>query len=98
MLTRTMVSTMMGLPYRCSADNREEGGTNGTSGSMGIKETKEPSGTNGVILREPTVVAGGPLGAGDKAHGGKHGESRIVSTTRGTAWEGMYTAIVITRG
>ena len=98
MLTRIMVGTM-GLPCRGSADSREEGSTKGTSGTMGIRETKEPRGTNGVIIRAPTVVAGGPLGAGDKVHGGgEHGGSRTVSMARATAWEGIRTAIVITRG
>ena len=55
-------------------------------------------GTNGVIIREPTVVAGGPPGAGDNVHGGEHVESRTVSMARGTAWKGMRTTIVITRG
>ena len=92
-----MVSAMV-LPCRGSADSMEEGSTKGTSGTMGVRETNEPRGTNGVIIREPTVVAGGPLGAGDKVHGGKHRESRTVSMVRGTAWKGMCIPIVITRG
>ena len=63
MLTRIMVGTM-GLPCRGSADSREEGGTKGTSETMGIR------GTNGVIIRAPTVVAGGPLRAVDRGTNG----------------------------
>ena len=69
-----------GPPRRGTAINREEGGTKGTCGTMGIR------GTNGVTIREPTVAAGGSLGAGDKVHGGKHGEIRTVNTARGIAW------------
>ena len=87
-----------GLLCRGSADSREEGGTKVTSQTMGIRETKEPRRTNGVIIREPTVAAWGPLGAGDKVHGGEHGESRTVSMVRGMSWEGIHTATMITRG
>ena len=59
---------------------------------------KEPMGTIGVTTREPTVAAGGFPGEGDKRNGDKHEESRTVNTTRGTVWDGIRTAIAVTRG
>ena len=55
-------------------------------------------GTIGVTTREPTVAAGGFPGEGDKRNGDKHEESRTVNTTRGTVWDGIRTAIAVTRG
>ena len=65
---------------------------------MGIRETKEPRGINGVPNREPTVAAGVSIWVGDNMHGDEHGENMTVNMVRGATWDGIRTVTAITRG